>query len=1477
MAKCDIIPNIQRETGTVESQLFPDILDKLPGGREHAKKVFSEIFDENFMDWYGDWSKDHNGLQYDSGEPLLVSPQTNSPVELMIDSAGVGVKPYGRGMYFGPARGDGLQAGFVRMNNPVRPEDVTASGVSTRLNELFRETSEDIPARLERIENSDLATATRLLEDVIRDLEYTNNNTIWSNKSDIRNVWELFGYDGIVDGDAYVIFNPYDYWTGWDNVVLNQLFSDPVYKDTPEGPSRAERALNMLRKKFGAKVIYSRDVPEGTIARVRNQGGQPVIEVHPERMESDTLFHEYAHIFIDGIGGLDNPQVRRGIELLEGTDLWNEVAGRYPDASRSTLAKEVLAEAMGREMDQMMIADQNLLTQVKNWLQLLFDRIRRVFGMNTDAVQSLSRQVLSNQLNPNFSTDRLPADYQEKRAQARERQRELDRKNKVYEQTLQNMDYRIQELRQRDDRAGIRQLERTKHELRKDLDKKLTYSGMIYFINQAVEDLDSLYTEMYNAIQEGTISADQLLQIYTSAQAYNTIPDIEYIVMADPEMSKELGPEYVQQLDFAQQTFTKINRFFQEESIDLAVNFLKPYARRKRREIELRYEKEWKDRNPKSRYEGREDQYQLDMKKYVTGRMEAERIEIDAEIEDNLRVQLQEAQQDVGSIEMWVTAMKNVNHEILQIAAEAIDQAEFTVIREGVRLKQEIEKRMKGLREYKGNPADPAKLFEDILERDNEGQLTRHVVSEYSSEFQRLERQFLRDTERVRENDSTQWHIEREAFYSKYGKANPEYLKWEQELEDARKRLDKTQFEEWKIENRPPREYIPSDRFKNKQYNKLNPEHKDYLGDDHAVVQFYRFYLDQQKKMDDMIPIQSKRLGYKLPSIRKTTVERVMAGDYQGLVENMRDQFRWTVDDIREGEIIEDFDEQGNRVYVRKDAKGNRLQYIPIHYRADIDSADQSYDVATTLLMNAHMSMNYREKNKILADLQLVQEQLRARRVGQSRGGKQMYLEAAKGRKHTIPGEQSKSYQMMDEFMSFRMFDRHTTERDPFFDYSKQIGTFMSYTGMLLLGGNVLAGVANVALGKALFFAEGVAGQYIDLGNWKTAKQYYLRNMANMGIVGDIGRERYESVVNLLMEKYDSLNTYDPISHKFADKNRFQRLIKQHQIYFMNNTGEHMMHNVTLFALLDRVKITNKQGKWIDADGKVTASRKEAATMLDMYRAEDGELKFDAENRQAEWDGKFYQFGDDLDFRITQRVRQLNEYMHGAYADQNSNYLQRFTTGRLAIMMRKWIEPGVRRRLAGFKGAWYGEQGMRWDQQLNDFHEGTVTTLYRFMRDSWNEGEGLKFSLAANWNKMNDIERANMHRLIVESAIMTATLVFAHAMYGIARDMSDDDEANRYWYLGYQANRLFSELAFYYPPFSINEMYRVLKSPAASISLIERTMRLSGQIWDPLDEYKAGRRKGELKIGKYARDMVPFYNPIERVQNMADLVNIVYN
>jgi len=136
----------------------------------------------------------------------------------------------------------------------------------------------------------------------------------------------------------------------------------------------------------------------------------------------------------------------------------------------------------------------------------------------------------------------------------------------------------------------------------------------------------------------------------------------------------------------------------------------------------------------------------------------------------------------------------------------------------------------------------------------------------------------------------------------------------------------------------------------------------------------------------------------------------------------------------------------------------------------------------------------------------------------------------------------------------------------------------------------------------------------------------------------------------------------------------------------------------------------------------------------------------------------------------------------------------------------------------------------------------------------------------AETDKLTPTERANVKRTFFEAGMMIASLVAGNILYGLAEEADDDDEKDRLYYLALLFRRLYSELRFYT---SLDEFYNVMRSPAATMSIIEKLGRLLGQAGEDayegeFEKYKKGRRKGETKIMKNLYDVTPILNQTDR-------------
>jgi hypothetical protein len=79
--------------------------------------------------------------------------------------------------------------------------------------------------------------------------------------------------------------------------------------------------------------------------------------------------------------------------------------------------------------------------------------------------------------------------------------------------------------------------------------------------------------------------------------------------------------------------------------------------------------------------------------------------------------------------------------------------------------------------------------------------------------------------------------------------------------------------------------------------------------------------------------------------------------------------------------------------------------------------------------------------------------------------------------------------------------------------------------------------------------------------------------------------------------------------------------------------------------------------------------------------------------------------------------------------------------------------------------------------------------------------------------------------------------------------------------MAYLFRRHYSELRFYTSP---TEGLRILTTPAASLSIIQKSIGVIDQLSAPTERYKKGKRKGELKLHRKVGQLVPIYSQMDR-------------
>lgn len=119
------------------------------------------------------------------------------------------------------------------------------------------------------------------------------------------------------------------------------------------------------------------------------------ISINPYYAGIDTPIHEAGHVLIDAIG-YNNNIIQKAIDQLRGTKLWEDIAGdeHYSKLSEENLAKEVLAEAIGREGEG--IFDTEVQKNVfMKYLDYIFNRLKQLLGIDRNIARSLAQQIIS--------------------------------------------------------------------------------------------------------------------------------------------------------------------------------------------------------------------------------------------------------------------------------------------------------------------------------------------------------------------------------------------------------------------------------------------------------------------------------------------------------------------------------------------------------------------------------------------------------------------------------------------------------------------------------------------------------------------------------------------------------------------------------------------------------------------------------------------------------------------------------------------------------------------------------------------------------------------------------------------------------------------------------------------------------------------------------------------------------------------------
>jgi hypothetical protein len=658
--------------------------------------------------------------------------------------------------------------------------------------------------------------------------------------------------------------------------------------------------------------------------------------------------------------------------------------------------------------------------------------------------------------------------------------------------------------------------------------------------------------------------------------------------------------------------------------------------------------------------------------------------------------------------------------------------------------------------------------------------------------------------------------------------------------------MDAEQYAEWKTYKRFEEITEPSDEFISEKwlamYN-MDGTAKNEMGRYHKTLTDM-YYAAQEK-----IP-ETQRPGTRIPSINKKDLERFLD---EGAINLMKTK-------VKEGVYMQSYDIESEIQGI----DGTAVSFLPIYFTQEIGIDDVSYDLASSVLLFNQMANRYDAMNEIQGEVSFMKQIIGQREVpkfNKTTGEKVYDSFAAKlGYENYIRANgTSWSKLHLDAFIDMVVYGEMQKKEEILgssISWQKLSNTITGVSAITTIAADLLKGVANGLQGNIQLVIEAAGAEFFSLNDYRKGTAQYAKHLA--GMLGDFGEPTPTSFMGRLGE------LYDPMQGDFRDKygrkvtmSTLNKLIRTDTLFFNQYFGEHEIQYAGMLAILNSVKVRDKK----------------TGNEISLYEAyEKYELK-DA-HKNIEWittnkDGvKTYQPFTEKERRSVQdRIHGLSKKMHGIYNNFDKGTIQRYGLGRLAMMYRKHMYPGFKRRWKQYS----------WDEEIGAASEGHYRTFGRALTKDLRT---YQFDLAKQWASYTPGQKANIKRSLAEFTIIFSLMGLIAVLAMAAGDDDEIEESYAYNFMMYEMIRMRSETFQYLNPIDV---YRTVRSPSAALTTAEKMIRFIGQImpWNITEEYKrkSGKfEKGDNKAWAYFLKLIglPGYNmnPREAVKVYESLINI---
>lgn len=639
-------------------------------------------------------------------------------------------------------------------------------------------------------------------------------------------------------------------------------------------------------------------------------------------------------------------------------------------------------------------------------------------------------------------------------------------------------------------------------------------------------------------------------------------------------------------------------------------------------------------------------------------------------------------------------------------------------------------------------------------------------------------------------------------------------------------------------------EKVPNATYR-KEFPQLSTEQQEY----------YNTMMQIKGELGTLLPNYAQR-HYIPPQVRRSFIDAIQAavkgGSFQGLIKAIRTKFK----DLTT--IREDDDRYANNGIINGEEynivsgalDNTPFRQIPIFYINKIkDQGELLKDFSSAIQHLAGTAINYEAMNNIKDTVEFMADFIKDQEVAAGRSYKSIDMVEDTGirvyKQLKTFASNSNTIGIVEGFIDKHIYGVNIKDTGK---YHHLLRNLLAYTSIKSLAVNVKGAISNYLVGELQMLIEAGAMEFYNPADyiWAHGKVFGDNTVGSVGRIMDFMTNNTNSKSVLLAQIFDPLNeNFSEQQHQRYYRGPLRHLLGKDFTFIGYGTGEHLIHFVTMYAILHNTKV------------KINGETKTLYDVFSVGNKVDGnsELIIDKNTTYTNDEGQEVPIDNAFLEKIRKRIRHANQTMHGAMNEEDKGLIHQHMAGRFIMNLRQWMVEHYSRR---FRSSHY-------DATLGENREGFYNTTSKFVYAMIGDIFNFQKESMLHWNEMNSMQKANCRRALSELTVLSSLLTLSFALG------EPDEHKKEFWMRMwiYQTKRAITDINGSTPWGIPMEMNTLINSPIAASNVVNSFIYPFAGIGDINETIKSGKHKGENRyfrnIKKY---LIPFYGQIEQLREM---------